>query len=101
MKMYEALSGRLGYSQVLFLGILSPHFYLVTLRLRYGVSATASCQRAFGAKIVALRLHRWHSDGTIDLVYKRHFSLSALEDGISQQLGCGAKHSTVPRRSHP
>ena len=52
--MYAALSSCRGCSQVLFLGILSPHFYSITLRLRRGVGETcyllSRCQTCFGRK---------------------------------------------------
>ena len=37
VRMYAALSSRRGCSQVLFLGILSPHVYSITLKLQRGV----------------------------------------------------------------
>ncbi len=37
MRMYEVLSSRRGCSQILLLGILSPHIYSMTLRLQRGV----------------------------------------------------------------
>ena len=85
MGMYAALSDRGRCSQVLFLGILSPHIYLISLKLlATGVGMTCSTavdyrHASFGAKVVALHLHRQQSDGTMDtilifLVYKRRFS---------------------------
>ncbi len=41
VRMYAALFSRRGCSQVLFLGILSPHIYSITLRLRRRVGRRA------------------------------------------------------------
>ena len=97
MRIYATLYSRRGYSQVLFVGILSPHidghFEVAMWGERDVLDGCQTCFR--GAKIVTYHLHLRSSDGTMNtrdiivifLVYKRRSLSTRLQilRGIGQQ----------------
>ena len=66
--MHAAVSSYRGYSQVLFLGVLSRHVQLGTLQLQRGVGATLLDSVSGALRIKKRSLHRRTSDGKVNML---------------------------------
>ena len=106
VRMHTALPSRRGCSQVLFLGILSPHVYSITLELQRGVGATCLAD-------VRLASHKGSCSppACVEVEYNNYIPcvqtpfLSALDGGFAwdQPAVYGVETPPAPRRerSHP